>query len=156
MSGQVEGHKLGIVFFDHPKNLRHPTRWHARDYGLFAANPFCEHDMDKSQPPGTGQVTLAAGQSLVLRYRFYIHEGDAAQAKVAERYAEYIAEKDGISGGAGAAEQTAAPSPPPERPSPPPPATGEQPQQAPPQPPQARTPPPSPFRVTQPKPLDSE
>lgn len=91
MSGPVDGKVLGIAMFDHPKNLRHPTRWHARDYGLFAANPFCEYDMDKSKPKGSGDYTLKAGETLTLKYRIYIHEGDAAQGKVAERFAEYAA-----------------------------------------------------------------
>ena len=38
-SGAVEGAMVGIVMFDHPANLRHPTWWHARDYGLCGANP---------------------------------------------------------------------------------------------------------------------
>ncbi|MHA3773409.1 DUF6807 domain-containing protein [Verrucomicrobiota bacterium sgz303538] len=87
--GPVEGKTVGIAIFDHPKNLRYPTRWHARDYGLFAANPFCEREMDKTQPEGKGEYKLAAGQSVTFRYRFYMHEGDAAQAKVAERFAEF-------------------------------------------------------------------
>ncbi len=87
--GPVDGKQVGIAIFDHPSNPRHPTRWHARDYGLFAANPFCEYDMDKTQPKGAGDYKLAPGQSVTLKYRIYIHEGDAEQAKVAERYAEY-------------------------------------------------------------------
>ena len=31
---------VGIAVFDHPENLRAPTYWHARAYGLLAANPF--------------------------------------------------------------------------------------------------------------------
>lgn len=87
--GPVDGKTLGIAIFDHPKNPRHPTRWHARDYGLFAANPFCEHDMDKTQPEGAGDMKIAPGQSVTFRYRFYLHEGDTEQAKVADHYAEY-------------------------------------------------------------------
>jgi hypothetical protein len=97
MSGPVNGKTLGIAMFDHPKNPRHPTRWHARDYGLFAANPFCEQEMDKSKPKGSGAFKLAAGQSVTFRYRIYIHEGDATQAKVAERFAEYSGESARIS-----------------------------------------------------------
>ncbi len=88
-TGPVGGKTVGIAIFDHPGNPRHPTRWHARDYGLFAANPFCEHDMDKLKPAGAGDFTIAAGKSATFRYRFYLHEGDADTAKVAERFAEY-------------------------------------------------------------------
>jgi hypothetical protein len=93
MSGPIDGKTLGIAFMDHPKNPRHPTRWHARDYGLFAANPFCEKDMDKNQPAGAGDFTLKAGQSITFRYRLLIHEGDAAAAKVADRYQSFTQDK---------------------------------------------------------------
>ena len=43
-SGPIGGKTLGIAIFDNPANPRHPTWWHARDYGLFAANPFGLHD----------------------------------------------------------------------------------------------------------------
>jgi hypothetical protein len=92
MSGPIDGRILGIAMFDHPNNPRHPTRWHARDYGLFAANPFCENEMDKSQPKGAGAFKIAPGQSATFRYRIYIHEGDEKQAKVGERFAQYAAE----------------------------------------------------------------
>jgi hypothetical protein len=91
MSGPIDGEIFGIAFMDHPKNPRHPTRWHARDYGLFAANPFCEAEMDKNQPTGAGDFTLKAGQSVTFKYRVLLHEGDAVQAKIASRYQEYAA-----------------------------------------------------------------
>ena len=37
-----------------------------------------------------GAFTVAAGKSVTFRYRFYFHEGDEAQAKVAEHYKEYV------------------------------------------------------------------
>jgi hypothetical protein len=91
-SGIVEGHKLGIAIFDNPSNPKHPTYWHARGYGLFAVNPFGEHDFlnDKTRD---GSITIAPGKSLTLRYRVLIHDGDAAGANVAEAYAQYAAGK---------------------------------------------------------------
>jgi hypothetical protein len=89
-SGQPE--IAGIAIFDHPANPRHPTTWHVRDYGLFAANPFGWHDFEK-KPKGAGDFTIAAGKSVTFRYRFYIHQGDEKQARVAEHYQAYAAEK---------------------------------------------------------------
>jgi hypothetical protein len=83
---------LGVAIFDHPGNPRHPTTWHVRDYGLFAANPFGLHDFEK-KPAKTGDLTIAPGQSVTFRYRFYYHRGDEKQAKVAEHYQAYAAEK---------------------------------------------------------------
>ena len=91
-SGTVKGSKLGIAIFDNPTNPKHPTYWHARGYGLFAVNPFGEHDFlnDKTRD---GSITIAPGKSLTLRYRVLIHDGDAAEAKVAEAYARYSSGK---------------------------------------------------------------
>jgi hypothetical protein len=86
------GKTYGVTIFDHPQNLRHPTWWMARDYGLFAANPFGQHDFEglKDQPH-IGDYTIPAGGTLTMRYRFYFHEGDPAAAQVAAHYADYAA-----------------------------------------------------------------
>ncbi len=91
-SGVVAGEDLGIAIFDNPANIKHPTYWHARDYGLFAANPFGEHDFYKD-PKRDGSVTISQGQSLTLRYRVLIHHGDAGEAHIAEAYHQYTESK---------------------------------------------------------------
>lgn len=90
--GPVQGKIVGIAIFDHPDNPRHPTYWHVRDYGLFAANPFGIHDFEK-KPAGTGDLKIPAGKSVTFKYRFYIHEGNEIEGKVAEKYREYIGKK---------------------------------------------------------------
>src|SRR5438045_1462408 len=90
--GPVEGQTVGVAIFDHPSNLRHPTWWHVRDYGLFAANPFGWHDFEK-KPAGAGDYTLPSGKTMVLKYRFYIHRGDTEEAKVAQHYKDYAADR---------------------------------------------------------------
>lgn len=88
------GKTYGVAIFDHPDNLRHPTWWMARDYGLFGANPFGQHDYENlKDQPHIGDYTIPAGGSLTLRYRFYFHIGDEKAAKVADRYADYVAGK---------------------------------------------------------------
>ncbi len=86
-SGEVEGEKLGVAIFDHPQNPRHPTYWHARDYGLFALNPFGSHAFDATQPESHWQ--LAKGKQLVFRWRVVVHPGDAESGGVAELYKDY-------------------------------------------------------------------
>jgi len=87
-SGKLNGETLGIAIFDHPANPKHPTHWHARDYGLFAANIFGEHDYynDKQRD---GSMTVQPGKSVRFRYRVVIHPGDTASAKIAELYEPY-------------------------------------------------------------------
>jgi len=88
--GPVDGKTVGIAIFDHPQNPLHPTWWHVRDYGLFAANPFGVHDFEK-KAKGAGDFKIAAGQSATFRYRFFFHTGDEQAGKVAEHYQAYVA-----------------------------------------------------------------
>lgn len=86
--GSVAGKTVGIAMFDHPQNPRHPTWWHVRTYGLFAANPFGQHDFEQ-KPAGIGDFNLAAGARVTFRYRFVFHTGDEKDAKIASRYQAY-------------------------------------------------------------------
>jgi hypothetical protein len=88
--GKVAAEDVGIAIFDNPRNLRHPTYWHARHYGLLAANPFGlkEFTHDRHQD---GSYAIASGESLLLRYRVFIHHGDFKQARVADAYRHYVA-----------------------------------------------------------------
>ncbi len=91
-SGEIEGEKLGIAMFDHPANPRHPTYWHARGYGLFAANPFGVHDFTRGAG-GDGSMTLEPGASWRFRYRVVVHPGDVQTAGIAGLYKKYAEAK---------------------------------------------------------------
>lgn len=91
-AGPVDGRVIGVAIFDHPGNPSHPTWWHARDYGLLAANPFGRHDFEKLKDrPDAGQMMIAAGDQLVLRHRIFFHHGDERAARIAEYYSAYTA-----------------------------------------------------------------
>jgi hypothetical protein len=66
-----EGHTVTIAIFDNPGNIGYPTYWHARDYGLFAANPLGRHMFDAKQLPLS--FTLEKNQSATFHYRFVIY-----------------------------------------------------------------------------------
>jgi hypothetical protein len=86
--GEIDGRRCGIAMFDHPDNVRHPTTWHARDYGLVAANPFGLHDF-LGEPPGTGDLLLPRNQSLKLRYSIAAFRGDYDPTRIAGLYQDY-------------------------------------------------------------------
>ncbi len=83
--GPLDGKLVGVACFDHPASFRHPTWWHARDYGLVAANPFGLHDFGAGEA-GAGDARVPKGQSLRLRYGFLFHAGTPDEAHVAEAY----------------------------------------------------------------------
>lgn len=89
-SGPVQGKTVGVALFDDPRNPRHATWWHVRDYGLFAANPFGVHDFEK-KPAHAGDLKLPAGEALTFSYRFIFHEGDESQAGIASLYKKFAA-----------------------------------------------------------------
>lgn len=87
--GPVDGKIVGIAIFDHPANPRHPTWWHVRDYGLFAANPFGQHEFEDLKNPRAGDFKIPAGQFAKFRYRIVLHEGDEHEGRIAARFEEY-------------------------------------------------------------------
>lgn len=90
--GTIDGRKVGIAIFDHPHNPRHPTHWHARDYGLITANPFGIHDFE-DRPAGTGDLVLPAGRTITFRYRFLFYADDPENFDIAARYQDFVQSK---------------------------------------------------------------
>ena len=90
-AAEVDGEKLGVAMFSHPSNPGHPTRWHARDYGLFSLNPFGQKGFDPTQP--AAEKKLASGQKMTFRWRVVIHPGDAETGGIAELYKKFAAAK---------------------------------------------------------------
>jgi hypothetical protein len=91
--GPVDGEVVGIAMFNHPDNFKSPTRWHARTYGLLAANPFGEGDFPKDEGQGKqGPKTIAKGDKLSLHYRVLLHPGDADEGRVQQAYEKFISE----------------------------------------------------------------
>ena len=71
--GQKGADTLSIVIIDHPANPGYPTYWHARGYGLFAANPLGQKIF--SQGRQTLNFRLKNGESATFRYRIVLAAG---------------------------------------------------------------------------------
>jgi len=89
-SGELNGEKLGVVLFEHPDSFHHPSRWHVRDYGLLAVNPFGSNAFDKQAP--VSKFVLAKGKSIRLRYRIVIHPEMGAE-EIGRLYRRFAEEK---------------------------------------------------------------
>jgi hypothetical protein len=92
VDGVINGQPLGVAVFDAPDSYSHPTYWHARGYGLLAANPF-GLSFFYNDPKHNGSYTLPAGESVKFRYRVLIHEGTFKDAQIVEKYGAYVAQK---------------------------------------------------------------
>jgi hypothetical protein len=86
-TGPIAGQTYGVTLMDDPDNFR-PSRYHVRDYGLFAINPFGEN----AYTGGTEEekpVTLQPGEKLKLRYGLYVHAGGTEEANVSGAYKQF-------------------------------------------------------------------
>ncbi|MBE7177650.1 MAG: PmoA family protein [Mucilaginibacter polytrichastri] len=71
--GKKGADSLSVAIIDHPKNVGYPTYWHARGYGLFAANPLGQKIFSKDRE--TLNFHLKKGESVTFRYRVVIASG---------------------------------------------------------------------------------
>lgn len=74
LTGKKDGESISLVIIDHPKNIGYPTYWHARGYGLFAANPLGQKVFSKGREELN--LTMKAGEKTVFRYRVVIRGGN--------------------------------------------------------------------------------
>jgi hypothetical protein len=87
--GKIHEDSVSILMLDHPKNPGYPTYWHARGYGLFAANPLGQAVF--SQGRDSLGWKLARGESAVFRYRIVIASGNhrLTDGQIAQLSAEF-------------------------------------------------------------------
>lgn len=72
--GKMGKDSVSITIIDHPKNPNYPTFWHARGYGLFAANPLGEKIFTNER--GSKNLQLKKGELVTFRFRIVIDEGN--------------------------------------------------------------------------------
>ena len=105
LTGRTGGKMVTIAIIDHPRNPNYPTYWHARGYGLFAANPLGQHIFD----PKAAELnfTLDKGQVATFRYRVLLINGKPSQGDMnaeADRFAAEFSSSE-VSAGSAAAGQ---------------------------------------------------
>jgi hypothetical protein len=71
LTGSTEKKVVTVAIVDHPGNPGYPTYWHARGYGLFAANPLGRKVFDPSKP--AFNYTIDKGQTATFRYRVLLY-----------------------------------------------------------------------------------
>ena len=87
LSGTVDGEPVTLAILDHPSNPGFPTYWHARGYGLFAANPLGESIFTEGKKELN--LTLEPRQSTTFRYRVLILSGSIPPAGIEKEYVAF-------------------------------------------------------------------
>ena len=91
LGGKVGQEQVTLAVIDHPSNPNFPTVWHARGYGLFAANNLGRKSFDPQLPES--KITLQPSQSVTFRHRVLILSGTPDPAKMAAEQKSFAAEK---------------------------------------------------------------
>lgn len=74
LSGSINDEDISVVILDHPDNTGYPTYWHARGYGLYAANPLGQKEMSGGKEELN--FKLPAGESVTFKHRIIIYSGE--------------------------------------------------------------------------------
>jgi len=86
LTGIKEGNPLSVAIIDHPKNPGYPTYWHARDYGLFAANPLGQEVFSEGKEKLN--LKLNPGQTVTFRYRMLITTNEQVKPETLNQQAK--------------------------------------------------------------------
>jgi hypothetical protein len=88
LHGDVNGAPVTLAILDHPKNWGYPTYWHARGYGLFAANPLGQKSLTNGKAEATN-YKLAPNTSVTFRHEVVVIDGTATAADIGKYYASF-------------------------------------------------------------------
>ncbi|XOV93487.1 MAG: PmoA family protein [Bacteroidota bacterium] len=82
LAGKMNGENVAVVIYDTKDNIGYPTYWHARDYGLFAANPLGQKIFSEGKQELN--FSLEPGESTTFYYRIGIFSEDPSPERIEE------------------------------------------------------------------------
>ena len=81
----INDEPVSITILDHPDNIGYPTYWHARGYGLFAANPLGQKVFSEGE--NELNYKLNPEESVTFHHRIIIHSGsELEEQNINEQY----------------------------------------------------------------------
>jgi len=89
LTGTISGEPVTVAMIDHPKNPGFPTYWHARGYGLFAANPLGQKVFSEGRE--TMNFTIEPRASATFRYRVVVLDEKASADRLEREFAAFSA-----------------------------------------------------------------
>ncbi|MCD6392743.1 MAG: PmoA family protein [Planctomycetes bacterium] len=92
LEGEKDGKKVGIAILNYPKSVNYPTYWHARNYGLFAANPLGQLVFQKSKKvenPKPLGLTLEPGETAHFNFYIIIYDGSKTPEQLEKLFSKH-------------------------------------------------------------------
>ena len=90
LSSKIGDETISLAILDHKNNMGYPTYWHARGYGLFAANPLGQAVFSDGKE--TLDFKLNANESTTFKYRIILSNKNLNSEILNAKFAEFSAE----------------------------------------------------------------
>lgn len=87
LSSKIGDEKISLVILDHKSNVGYPTYWHARDYGLFAANPLGQNVFSEGKEKLN--FKLNKGESVTFKHQILVASKDLSQTTLNNRFTDF-------------------------------------------------------------------
>ena len=87
LTGEIENEPVAVTIYDHPENIGYPTYWHARGYGLFAANPLGVEIFTNGE--SKLNLSLPKGDIITFKYRILLHSGTKQSVEEIESFTKF-------------------------------------------------------------------
>jgi hypothetical protein len=92
LEGNKDGEDVGIAILNYAPSTNYPPYWHARDYGLFAANPLGQkayQEKLKVENPEAFALTLEPGESAHFNFHIVIYDGKRTAEQLDKLFAAF-------------------------------------------------------------------
>ena len=88
LQGVIKGETVSVTILENKKNVGYPTYWHARGYGLFAANPLGQAAFSDGKE--VLDFKLKKGASVTFKYKILIHNGsELAKGTIEQAFSDF-------------------------------------------------------------------
>ncbi len=91
LSGRIGDEPVSVAIFDAPGNPGYPTYWHARGYGLFAANPLGQKELSGGKD--VLNFAIAPSTSVTFKHRILIVTGGLSAEQADAEWAKWAGVK---------------------------------------------------------------
>ncbi|HUH48037.1 MAG TPA: DUF6807 family protein [Arenibacter sp.] len=78
------------MILDHKENVGYPTYWHARGYGLFAANPLGQEIFSNGKE--SLNLTLEPGEDVTFKHRIIVASQNLGKSELDSRFIQFSKE----------------------------------------------------------------
>ena len=87
LHSNIGNEKISLAILDHSSNIGYPTYWHARGYGLFAANPLGQEAFSNGKEKLN--FKLNKGESVTFKHRIIVASQDLNKAFLDDNFTQF-------------------------------------------------------------------